>query len=134
MTTHDEPKLGQTDATMAGDDEGLAAGATSDEAQAGDVTGGGTTTGISPYAEDGRAEDSPPIAEDDTGRINTAGQGEGTGGAEGASGDSADATGYLEAQAPAATRVDDVEGAAANASSGAAVTDEPGASEQAGRG
>ena len=130
MTTHDEPKLGQTDATMAGDDEGLAAGATSDEAQAGDVTGGGTTTGISQYAESGRpmAEDSPPIAEDaqdDAGRVNTAGQGEGTGGAEGASGDSADATGYLEAQAPAATRDDDVEGAAANAASGAAVTEEP---------
>lgn len=125
----DEPGMGQGSFPMGSDDDGLAAGATSTEARAGGVTGGGGTTGLSDYAPgDGSgpttAEDAPPIAEDDqddAGHRAVGGEGEGSGGAEGASGDSADATGYLEAEGPAAR-----EGAAANAASGAATTDEPG--------
>ncbi|MFN8148453.1 MAG: hypothetical protein U0R76_13445 [Candidatus Nanopelagicales bacterium] len=128
-----EPGMGQGSFAMGSGDDGLAAGATSDEACAGDVTGGGGTTGLSDYAPgDGSgpttAEDAPPIAEDDQddrGRRSVGGEGEGSGGAEGASGDSADGTGYLEARGPGA-QTDDVEGAAANAASGAATTDEPG--------
>jgi hypothetical protein len=119
-----QPGMGQGSFPMGSDDDGLAAGATSTGARAGDVTGGGTTTGISASAAD--EVSAPAPAPDGAGRRATGGEGEGSGGAEGASGDAADATGYLEAQAPAASTVDDVEGAAANATSGAATTDEPG--------
>lgn len=117
-----EPRMGQGSFPMAAGDDGLAAGSTSSQAQAGDVTGGGTTTGISAYADD---EISGQATPDAGARRATGGEGEGSGGAEGASGDAADATGYLEAQGPG-VQTDDVEGAAANAASGAATTDEPG--------
>lgn len=54
----DEPPMGQGSFPMGSGDDGLAAGATSAQAQAGDVTGGGTTTGIS-YAADADSPATP---------------------------------------------------------------------------
>lgn len=85
----DSPGVGEGAAPP--DGEGLGAGATSAAASTGTVEGGGTRTGISAVGED-----------------------EGTGGAEGATGDSADGMAGLNAEGPAAR----------GAASGAAAADD----------